>query len=108
MPASVSLLLGFFLLVSLLAAAIAVAAVGPRRPAALIVPTVVTVLALWGLGHGSGVAVGPTVELFGFEVNLLLDLAVAQVAALIAAISQCLLLGRLSARSTRPRAGSGS
>jgi hypothetical protein len=104
MPVPVLLLLGFFLVVSFAAAALAVAAVGPRRPTAVIVPALVTIAVLWALGHRSGFAVGPTVELFGFEVNLLFDLAVAQVTALITAIGQCMLLGRLSA-GLRTRSG---
>ena len=44
---------------------------------------------------------GPTVELFGFQVNLLFDLAVAVLGAAIAAKAQCMLL---TLRATR-RAG---
>jgi hypothetical protein len=44
---------------------------------------------------------GPTVSLFGFEVNLLFDLGAATLAAAIAALAQCLVIGRLR----RARAG---
>ena len=63
--------------------------IGPRRPLAAILPVLASFGALYLVGHKSGLAVGPTVELFGFEVNLLWDLLCAVMGAAIVAKAQC-------------------
>jgi hypothetical protein len=100
-PTSALLLLAFFTLAAVLIGALAAWVVGPRRWWAVFVPAAAGFLALWGVGHRSGLAMGPTVILFGFEVNLLFDLGAATLAAAIAALAQCLVIGRLR----RARAG---
>jgi hypothetical protein len=97
-PAAIALLL-VFTVAALVAGAGATWVVGPRRAAATVIPTLAAFLALWVVGHRSGLAVGPTVMLFGFEVNLAFDLAVAILAAAIAAIAQCLVAGSWRRRS---------
>jgi hypothetical protein len=66
--------------------------VGPRRAIAVIVPTVAAVVALWAIGHRSGLEVGPTVELFGFRVALLFDVLVGATGAILGAVLQRLAL----------------
>jgi hypothetical protein len=94
-PTSALLLLAFFTFAALAIGALAAWVAGPRRWWAVLVPAAAGFLALWAVGHRSGMAVGPTVILFGFEVNLLFDLGVAMLAAAIAAVAQCLVIGRL-------------
>lgn len=94
-PTNAVLLLAFFTLAAILVGVLLAWVVGPRRWWAALVPSAAGFLALWAVGHRSGLALGPTVILFGFEVNLLFDLGVATLAAAIAAVAQCLVLGRL-------------
>ena len=99
-PASALHLLAFFTFAALVIGALAAWVVGPRRWWAVIVPAGSAFLALWAIGHRSGMAVGPTVILFGFEVNLLFDLGAATLAAAIAALAQCLVVSRLRGART--------
>ena len=92
MPAAAFALVGFFAVVALLAGAGAWWLVGPRRPAPLVVPVVVSFAALYLVGHRLGVSIGPEVTLFGFQVALVWDVAVAAVAAGFAALLQSWLL----------------
>lgn len=99
MPASAVALVAVFVLVSILAGAGAWWIIGPRRPLALAAPVLTAFGALYLVGHRLGLGFGPTMRLFGFEVALLWDVAVALVAALAAAALQRLAMGR------RARAG---
>ncbi len=97
MSAGTSLLL-FFLGVSLAAGAVATGLVGPRKPLAVIAPTLAALVALYLVGHRLTLSVGPTVRLFGFQVSLLFDVAVALGAALLTAAAQRRLAVRRRAR----------
>ena len=74
MPAAAFQLFLFFTAAAIVIGLIAWWVIGPRRPLAAILPVLGSFLALYLVGHKSGLAVGPTIELFGFEVNLLFDL----------------------------------
>lgn len=92
MPAAAFELFLFFTAAAILIGIGATWVIGPRRPLAVIVPVLASFGSLYFIGHKSGMAIGPTVELFGFQVNLLWDLAVAVIAAAIAARLQCMAL----------------
>ena len=63
--------------------------VGPRRRAAAVLPVGASIVALDVVGHQmKGIGVGPTVNLFGFEVRLLFDLSVALVVSVAVALVQ--------------------
>lgn len=98
MPAAAFQLFLFFTAAAILIGVVVAWVVGPRRPLAVVLPVLASFGALYLVGHKSGLAVGPTMELFGFQVTLLFDLAVAVVGAAIAARAQCLLLTRRAAR----------
>lgn len=63
-------------------------AVGPRRWWAVVAPVVAAIAALGTFGHRLKIGFGPTVPLFGFEVHLFSDLALAALTALAAALVQ--------------------
>jgi hypothetical protein len=94
MPFNAFLLFLFFAAAAVVIGAAVGWAVGPRRPAVAILPIVAAFGALYVLGHRSGLHLGPTVLLLGFEVNLFWDLGVAVVAAAFAAIAQCAIVSR--------------
>jgi len=98
MPAAAFGILLFFIAAAIVIGAAATWLIGPRRPLAVVVPVLAAFGALYVVGHRSGLAVGPTVDLFGFQVNLLFDLAVASLFAGIAAKAQCLLVTRRASR----------
>ncbi len=92
MPAAAIQLLLFFTVAAIVIGVVVAWVIGPRRPLAVIVPVLAAFASLYVIGHKSGLALGPTVELFGFQVNLLWDLAAAVLGAAIAARLQCMLL----------------
>ena len=98
MPATAIGLLLFFTAAAIVIGLIAWWVTGPRRPLAAILPVLGAFLALYLVGHRSGLAFGPTVPLFGYEVNLLFDLLAASVGAAIVARAQCLVLSRRAAK----------
>lgn len=98
MPAAAFQLFLFFTVVAIVIGLGAWWIVGPRRPLAAILPVLGSFLTLYVIGHKSGLAVGPTVQLFGFEVNLLWDVLCAVLGAAIVAKAQCMLLTRRAAR----------
>jgi hypothetical protein len=98
MPAAVIQILLFFIVASILIGLAAWWIIGPRRPLAAILPVLGSFLTLYVIGHNSGLAVGPTVQLFGFEVNLLWDILCAALGAAIVAKAQCMVLTRRAAR----------
>ncbi len=61
---------------------------GPRGRAALVIPTLAGFGAFYLIGHRLGVHIGPAVELFGFQVTLVGDIAIGFAAALLAALGQ--------------------
>lgn len=98
MPAAAFQLFLFFTVAAVIIGIVVTWVIGPRRPLAFVIPVLASFGALYLVGHRGGLAVGPTVELFGFQVNLLFDLAVAVLGAAIAAKAQCMLL---TLRATR-------
>jgi hypothetical protein len=93
MPANAFALLGFFVLLALFAGVVAVRLVGPRSVLAVLVPAAAALIALETVGHRLGLVVGPQVRLFGFDVSLPFDVAVAFAAALVGALVQRAVLG---------------
>ncbi len=84
------------------AAAVAIGAavtwiVGPRRPMAAVLPVGAGILALSAVGHSLKVGVGPSVSLFGYDVHLPFDLAVAAVVAVVVSVVQRAVLARRAA-----------
>jgi len=63
-------------------------AAGPRGWRAAILPVVAAFGAFYLIGHRLGLAVGPEVSLFGFQVALVGDLAIGFIAALGTALVQ--------------------
>jgi hypothetical protein len=96
MPASAFALVGLFTVVSLIAGIGAWWFVPPRRSVGWIAPSVAAFVALYLIGHRLGLSVGPTVALFGFQVSLVFDVAVAVVAAVAMALIQRPLIARRS------------
>lgn len=103
MPTSVYAIVALFGVVALLCGAGAAWLVGPRRLMAMVVPAAAAFLALYWVGHRSGLELGPTVELFGFRIAIVQDVAAATLAALAAAIVQRTVVDRRRARDDSPR-----
>ncbi len=95
MPAAAFGVLAVFTAAAIAAGVLAWWLVGSRIPLGPLLPVVAAFAALYVSGHRLGLEVGPSTELFGFQVSLLFDLALALVVALAVA-----LLGRLA---TGPR-----
>ncbi len=74
--------------------------VGPRRKSALIVPVGASIVALGSVGHGARIGVGPTVNLFGFEVRFLFDTCLAFAVALCASLAQRLVVRAIGRSQT--------
>lgn len=62
--------------------------IGPRRPAAAILPVSASIVALGAVGHSLKLGFGPTVNLFGYDVRLPFDLALAAVVSIAVALVQ--------------------
>lgn len=75
-----------------LATRLATRAGGPAVRIGYVLPIVAAFLAFYLIGHKLGLAVGPEIPLFGFQVALFGDLAIGFAAALIAALGQALFL----------------
>jgi hypothetical protein len=88
MPATAFALVGLFAIVSVVAGVVAWRALGPGGVRAAVLPSVAAFGALYLAGHRLGLAVGPTVPLFGFEVALFGDVAIALVTAFAVAWAQ--------------------
>ncbi len=88
MPLNAYALVGTFGLISVLAGAVAVRLVGPRHPAAVVCPSLAAFGLLYVAGHRFGWSVGPTVSLYGFEVALPFEVALALGGALAVAALQ--------------------
>jgi hypothetical protein len=98
MPPAAFALIGFFVAVAVGTGAGATALVGPRRPAAVLAPVAAAFAGLYLVGHQLGLSIGPSVRLFGFDVALVWDVAVAVGAALVAALAQRAILERRAVR----------
>ena len=94
MPASAFALLSFFTGVSVATGAASAYVVGPRRRRAVVLPILGAFLALYVVGHRSGLEIGPSVSLFGYDVRLPFDLAVDVVAAVSTALAQRAVMAR--------------
>ena len=109
MPPEAYALVTLFLVCSVLAGITAVRLVcrvgGPRRAPAYILPVLAAFGAFYLVGHRLGLSIGPEVELFGFQVALLGDIAIGFGAALIVALLQAALV---RGRGARPSGGSAS
>ena len=90
MPPQAFALVGLFAVVSIVIAIaawwIARAVGGPRRVRWAALPMAAAFGALYVVGHRVGLVLGPEVELFGFQVALLGDVAIGGFAALVAAL----------------------
>jgi hypothetical protein len=100
MPPQAYALVTLFLVCSVLVGIAAVRLVaragGPRGRLAYVLPVIGGFAAFYLVGHRFGIAVGPQVELFGFQVALLGDILIGFAAALAVALVQA-ILGRLLA-----------
>ena len=95
----------FALVATFVGSAIAIACVvtwlvGPRRWAAFVLPSLAAVAALGSVGHQARLGVGPTVNLYGYDVRLLFDLGLAFVVSLVVAVGQRLVLEWRARRAT--------
>ena len=81
-------LLGLFVAASAAAGLLAWWLVGPRRAGWLLLPVLAPFGTLYLAGHRLGWSIGPSVRLFGFDVALPFDLALAVMAAFVAAAAQ--------------------
>lgn len=77
MPINAYALVGFFGAASIASGIVAWRLLGPPPRLAVLPPSAAAFVALYLVGHRLGLSVGPTVGLFGFEVALPFDLAVA-------------------------------
>lgn len=103
-PPAAFALVGVFIVVSVAAGVTAWWRIGPRRRLLVVAPVLGAFLALYVVGHRLSFGLGPTVRLFGFDVTLAWDIAVA----FIAAFGTAVLQRRGVARRRRRRTGVGS
>jgi hypothetical protein len=99
--ALVTLFLVCSVLVGVLAVRVVVRAGGPRGAAAHVLPVLAGFGAFYLVGHRLGIALGPEIEVFGFQVALLGDVLIGFAAALAVAGIQALVVRTVS-RSKRP------
>ena len=88
MPPEAIALLAVFTIVAIVVGSMAAYAVGPRRPAAVILPINGAFASLYVVGHRLALGLGPQLNLFGFEVSIVWDLVVASTTAIIVAVVQ--------------------
>lgn len=101
MPVEAYGLVALFAVVSIVVGLGAWRVVGPRRPWAALLPIAVAFGVLYLVGHRLGWEFGPNVEILGFQVAIVSDLAFALLGAFGAALAQR-AVWRLA---TRPRTG---
>ena len=65
---------------------------GPRRRLAVVLPVLASFLLFYLVGHKWGIALGPMIELYGFQVAIVSDNAFGLTAALVAAGVQALVV----------------
>jgi hypothetical protein len=106
MPPEAYALVTLFLACSALSGIAAVRLVGrvggPRRAPAYVLPILAAFGAFYLVGHRLGLSIGPEIELFGFQVALLGDLAIGFGAALVVALLQAAIV-----RGRGPRSSTG-
>jgi len=89
MPAAAFGVLAVFTAAAIVAGLLAWWLVGSRLPLGPLLPIVAAFLALYVSGHRLGIELGPSTELFGFQVSLAFDLVLAvAVAFVVAAIGR--------------------
>ena len=102
MPPQAYALVTLFLACSVLAGVVAVRLVarrgGPRGWLAYVLPVLGGFGAFYLVGHRLGIAIGPEVGLFGFQVALLGDILIGFAAALAVAVIQALVVRALPGR----------
>jgi hypothetical protein len=102
MPPQAYALVTLFLVCSVLAGVAAVRLVarrgGPRGLRAYVLPVLGGFGAFYLVGHRFGIAIGPEIELFGFQVALLGDILIGFAAALAVAVIQALVIRALPGR----------
>ena len=103
MPASAYALLGLFTTIAVACGLVAARVVGPWRPWTPLLPFLASFGSLWLVGHRLGWNAGPEVTLFGFRVAIVVDVAVAVVAALAAGVLQAGVLRLLQPDERRAR-----
>jgi hypothetical protein len=86
------LFLGCSILLGIVATSLVARRGGPRGRAANALPILAGFGAFYLIGHKLGISVGPEVTLFGYQVALFGDLAIGFSAALLAAITQALVV----------------
>lgn len=101
MPASAYALLAVFTAISIAVGWAAAWLTGPRRPWSAVLPSLAAFGALYLVGHRWVLRIGPEVGLFGWQVNLLFEVAAALAAALAAAAMQRLGLRLLQSEQRR-------
>jgi hypothetical protein len=104
MPTSAYAVVALFSVVAIVCGVGAAWLVGPRRLAAVVIPSVAAFLALYWVGHRSGLELGPTMELLGFRLAIVQDVIAGAIAALGAAATQRWALDRRPGRATRSEA----
>jgi hypothetical protein len=111
MPIQAWALVALFSLCSIalgiLAVRIAARAGGPISLASYALPMVAAFAAFYVIGHRLGLAVGPEIGLFGFQVALFGDLAIGFAAALIVALAQAAVVRTRRRRSADAAARAG-
>jgi hypothetical protein len=85
MPAKAFALLGVFITIAVVAGLIAWRVVVPASRWGWLLPIAFAFLTLYVSGHLLGLAAGPSIQLFGFDVAIVLDVLLALVAAFIGA-----------------------
>lgn len=99
MPAQAYALVATFAVLSVVVGIAVTWVVGPRRRAAVLLPVAAAFAAFYLVGHRLGWSFGPEIELYGFQVAIVSDLAFALGAAAGLALVQRTILD-----STRRRA----
>ena len=102
MPASAFALLGVFILLSIGVGVGAAWVVGPRLRLAIVLPVLAAFGGLYVVGHRTGLELGPTIILFGYQVAIVQDVLVAVVAAGVVALLQRAVLTRRAAGMSNP------
>lgn len=96
MPAQAYALVATFMACSVVLGIVAVQllarAGGPTRRLAYLLPIVAGFGAFYLIGHRLGISVGPEIQLYGFQVALLGDLAIGLAAAVAAAAIQAVVV----------------
>ncbi|HEX2884400.1 MAG TPA: hypothetical protein VHQ42_07485 [Candidatus Limnocylindria bacterium] len=101
MPASAYALIAVFFTVSVLAGIGAARLIGPWRWWTAFLPAAGAFGSLYLVGHRWVLSIGPDVELFGWDVALPFDIAVAVATAGVVALVQRAALGLLQAQQRR-------